>query len=144
MMLQVLDQLWREHLSALDHLRHGIHLRGYAQKDPKQEYKREAFSMFETLLYNFRAEVVRSCLTVQVQSADDILAAEAAQTEFLKQLETSLGDFSLPEDDNFLAKNNSDLSTNLVAPDASSHVSRNDPCPCGSGQKYKNCHGKIA
>ncbi|MES2207869.1 MAG: preprotein translocase subunit SecA [Pseudomonadota bacterium] len=144
MMLQVLDQLWREHLSALDHLRHGIHLRGYAQKDPKQEYKREAFSMFETLLYNFRAEVVRSCLTVQVQSADDILAAEAAQAEFLKQLETSLGEFSLPEEDNFLTKNNSDHNTNLVAPDAASHVSRNDPCPCGSGLKYKNCHGKIA
>lgn len=144
MMLQSLDQLWREHLAALDHLRHGIHLRGYAQKDPKQEYKREAFAMFETLLYNFRADIVRACLTVQVQSADDITAAENAQAEFLKQLELSLGEFALPGDDDASSPLNAENPIHTAALASSSRIARNDPCPCGSGLKYKSCHGKLA
>jgi preprotein translocase subunit SecA len=143
MMLQTLDQLWREHLSALDHLRHGIHLRGYAQKDPKQEYKREAFAMFEDLLYNFRADVVRACLTVQVESADDIRAAEEAQSAFLKHLELSLGEFNLPEEEApALERVPHQLKPEPI--ESSTRIARNDPCPCGSGQKYKNCHGKLS
>lgn len=141
MMLQSLDQLWREHLVALDHLRHGIHLRGYAQKDPKQEYKREAFEMFERLLYSFRADVVRGYLTIHVNSADDITAAEQAQSDFLKELELSLGQFSMPEENETPALTRPQVN---LATQEFDHVGRNEPCPCGSGLKYKNCHGKLA
>jgi preprotein translocase subunit SecA len=134
-MLQSLDSHWREHLAALDHLRQGIHLRGYAQKDPKQEYKREAFELFEGLLQTVRTEVTRMLMTVQVQSEEQIEEAEAPpQLENVQyhhaDYEEALANTAAPK---------AQLPTERHAP----KVGRNDPCPCGSGKKYKHCHGKL-
>ncbi len=134
-MLQSLDSHWREHLAALDHLRQGIHLRGYAQKDPKQEYKREAFELFEGLLQTVRTEVTRLLMTVQVQSEEQIEEAEAPpQLENVQyhhaDYEEALASTAAPK---------AQLPTERHAP----KVGRNDPCPCGSGKKYKHCHGKL-
>jgi preprotein translocase subunit SecA len=136
-MLQSLDTHWREHLAALDHLRQGIHLRGYAQKNPKQEYKREAFELFEGLLDTVRADVTRLLMTVQIRTEAQLEAAEAP-----------------PEVDNVqyhhagyeeaLAAANADRPVAAQPPaSAGPKVGRNDPCPCGSGKKYKHCHGKL-
>lgn len=134
-MLQSLDSHWREHLAALDHLRQGIHLRGYAQKDPKQEYKREAFALFSELLDTVKREVTRILMTVRLQSVADIEeAAEAMGEPFaLENIAYSHQD-QPPADENF-----SVASTNASFP----KVGRNDPCPCQSGKKYKHCHGKL-
>ncbi len=143
-MLQSVDTHWREHLSALDHLRQGIHLRGYAQKNPKQEYKREAFALFGQMLDLIKNEVVRTVMTVRIQTREEIDAAEAAlQASQIENLHFQHADFNpeaAPED--------------LLAPAASEQgdasvqmgykVGRNDPCPCGSGKKFKQCHGKLA
>jgi len=131
-MLQSLDSHWREHLAALDHLRQGIHLRGYAQKNPKQEYKREAFELFEGLLDLVRKEVTRIVFTVQIRSAEDVEeTAPHADVQNVQYQHTGY-DEALDEE---------------VAPQAADtgpKVGRNDPCPCGSGKKYKHCHGKLS
>ena len=144
-MLQSVDTHWREHLAALDHLRQGIHLRGYAQKNPKQEYKREAFELFGAMLDMIKNEVVRTIMTVRIQSREEIDAAEAAMAQsHIENLNFQHADFDPdagPEE--------------LLAPTAAPAVSaeegymgvkvgRNDPCPCGSGKKFKQCHGKLA
>ena len=127
MMLQSIDSHWREHLAALDLLRQGIHLRGYAQKNPKQEYKREAFDLFSIMLQGIRHEVTQILLTVSLQSEAD--------SEILDEPETIDNlQFSHPGYD---AISENDLTATLPA------AGRNDPCPCGSGKKYKHCHGKL-
>jgi preprotein translocase subunit SecA len=145
-MLQSMDTHWREHLSALDHLRQGIHLRGYAQKQPKQEYKREAFELFSSMLTAIKNEVTQITLTVQVRSQEDVQAVEPreelANVEFQHpgfESEFAEGEFARDE----LAE--------AAMPGAAKpferefpKVGRNDPCPCGSGKKYKQCHGKIS
>ena len=145
-LLQHLDSAWREHLAALDHLRQGIHLRGYAQKDPKQEYKREAFHLFESLLERVRDEVIALLMSVEVASEQEIAqAAEQAQAKAAatpKDLSFNHPDFNGQDDQD---------ATDDQAPTAASQtvrrefpkVGRNDPCPCGSGQKFKNCHGAL-
>ncbi|WP_306606231.1 preprotein translocase subunit SecA [Azonexus sp.] len=131
-MLQSLDSHWREHLAALDHLRQGIHLRGYAQKNPKQEYKREAFELFETLLDQVRKEVTRIVFTVQIRSPEDVEeTAPHADVSNVKYQHAGY-DEALAEEDEAQGGQN--------AP----KVGRNDPCPCGSGKKYKHCHGKLS
>ncbi len=137
-MLQVLDSHWREHLAALDHLRQGIHLRGYAQKNPKQEYKREAFELFAAMLDSIKLEVTRILLTVQVRSPEDYAALESAQEGVaLAGMAYQHPDLADLDDDD---EEETDGSTeeNVVK------VGRNDPCPCGSGKKYKHCHGRLA
>jgi preprotein translocase subunit SecA len=144
-MLQSVDSHWREHLAALDHLRQGIHLRGYAQKNPKQEYKREAFELFGQMLDMIKNDVVKQVMTVRIQSREEIDAADAAMLQsHVENVHYQHSDFNpnaAPED--------------LLAPDANDgsnepmlnvgiKVGRNDPCPCGSGKKYKQCHGKLA
>jgi len=148
-MLQSVDSHWREHLAALDHLRQGIHLRGYAQKNPKQEYKREAFELFGTMLDLIKNEVVRLVMTVRIQTREEIDAAEAAmQAAHLENVRYQHADFNpdaAPEE--LLAPNNSQagISTEIEAQlSLGVKVGRNDPCPCGSGKKYKACHGKLA
>ena len=128
-MLRSLDTHWREHLSALDHLRQGIHLRGYAQKDPKQEYKREAFELFDDLLSAVRREVTRVLMTVRIATPEEIAAAEAAaQPEALENVRYEHeGDTAAETGD-----------------DTYAGTGRNEPCPCGSGKKYKHCHGQLA
>ncbi len=134
-MLQSLDSHWREHLAALDHLRQGIHLRGYAQKNPKQEYKREAFELFETLLDLVRREVTRIVFTVQIRTPEDV--EETAPHADLQNIQYQHAGFDEGLDE--------DESGQAQAPgDNAPKVGRNDPCPCGSGKKYKHCHGKLS
>lgn len=135
-MLNALDQRWREHLAALDHLRQGIHLRGYAQKNPKQEYKREAFELFEALLNSVRGEVTRLLVTVQIRSEEQIEQV-AEEHPAVENVQYHHADY-----DEALAS----AATAKPQPveNALPKVGRNDPCPCGSGKKYKHCHGMLA
>ena len=123
-LLQVLDATWRQHITALDALRQGIYLRGYAQKQPKQEYKREAFSMFESLLDNVREQLCRVLMNVQIQMPEEAQAATERSEEMGAQRAQAA-----------TAKHEEAIDF--------SHVGRNDPCPCGSGKKYKDCHGRL-
>ena len=133
-MLQSLDTHWREHLAALDHLRQGIHLRGYAQKNPKQEYKREAFELFETLLDSVRVEVSRLLMTVQVRAEEVEETAPRAEVQNVQYHHADYDDVIGVADDE-------DGKPQPIH--AGPKVGRNDPCPCGSGKKYKQCHGKL-
>src|SRR5690625_1121696 len=144
-MLQSIDSQWRSHLAALDHLRQGIHLRGYAQRDPKQEYKREAFELFSDLLDRIRVDVIRLIMTVKVQSPEEVEQPEPQQTV----------NVSYHHSDYDTALSGEDAGSNPQAQQASAQqaaggdgqniprVGRNQPCPCGSGKKYKHCHGKL-
>jgi preprotein translocase subunit SecA len=136
-MLQSLDTHWREHLAALDHLRQGIHLRGYAQKNPKQEYKREAFELFEALLDSVRVEVNRLLMTVQVRAEEVEETAPRAEVQNVQYQHSDYADAAAPSDDD-------DVLKAVQAIHAAPKVGRNDPCPCGSGKKYKQCHGKLS
>ena len=145
-MLQVLDNAWKEHLAAMDHLRQGIHLRGYAQKDPKQEYKREAFEMFTSMLENVKHEVIGIVSKVQVRTEDEIKEMEEQNRPSVEM------QFNHAEAVSALTDESDDTAANQ-APEAGAlkpfvreaqKVGRNDPCPCGSGRKYKQCHGKLA
>ncbi|MCP5269471.1 MAG: preprotein translocase subunit SecA [Zoogloeaceae bacterium] len=137
-MLQSLDTHWREHLAALDHLRQGIHLRGYAQKNPKQEYKREAFELFEALLDAVRSDVTRLLVTVQVRNPEDV--EETAPHSEVQNVQYHHADY-----DEALGSKNSPADKETSPPaQAGPKVGRNDPCPCGSGKKYKHCHGKLS
>jgi preprotein translocase subunit SecA len=156
--LQMLDQQWREHLAALDHLRQGIHLRGYAQKQPKQEYKREAFELFGSLIDRVRADAVRILMNVRVQSQEEIqLAEQKIEQEAERRAEAARAQHASfaaavsaePADVEALT-----LPEPVDEPGApprmepvrrfGDKIGRNDPCPCGSGKKYKQCHGRIA
>jgi len=152
-MLQSVDTHWREHLAALDHLRQGIHLRGYAQKNPKQEYKREAFELFGSMLDQIKNEVIRTVMTVRIQTREEVEAAEAAmaaQAAHLENINFQHADFNpsaAPEE--LLAPSPTGTAAAPVAAEDHStymgvKVGRNDPCPCGSGKKFKQCHGKLA
>ncbi|QOY95396.1 preprotein translocase subunit SecA [Massilia sp. UMI-21] len=152
-MLQSLDTHWREHLAALDHLRQGIHLRGYAQKNPKQEYKREAFELFSAMLDMIKNEVIRTVMTVRIQTREEVEAAEAAMAAQLAHLENvnyQHADFNPSAAPEELLNPNPVRadSAPVAAEDHSTYmgvkVGRNDPCPCGSGKKFKQCHGRLA
>ena len=141
-MLQILDSLWKEHLAAMDYLRQGIHLRAYAQKQPKQEYKREAFQLFEELLEKVKFEVVKFLAQVQFQQSEDMDAIERKRRESEARAKM-----------NFQKTSANAMEESAAEPEEASHtpfvrrekkVGRNEPCPCGSGKKYKVCHGKLA
>jgi preprotein translocase subunit SecA len=134
--LQSIDTHWREHLSALDYLRQGIHLRGYAQKNPKQEYKREAFELFSHMLHVVKAEVTRILMNVSVQSEEDALQAAAALENQADRI--SHITYTHPNEDGSVSEDSLPEATSSMP-----RVARNDPCPCGSGQKYKACHGRL-
>jgi len=158
-LLQAVDTTWREHLAALDHLRQGIHLRGYAQKNPKQEYKREAFALFEQTLDRIRHDVTRVLMNVEVQSAEQVEQA-VPEAPALADVQYQHADFDAQaalsgEDPEVLALAAQQPSAPPAGASADSaaveqirrsepKVGRNDPCPCGSGKKYKQCHGKLA
>ena len=145
-LLQSIDTHWREHLSSLDYLRQGIHLRGYAQKQPKQEYKREAFELFGQLLDAVKNEVTRVLMNVRVQSSDQL--TDAAQQLEQEAENISNITYTAPtetgEVETVVDANTAHRKQAVSAQAAVPRVGRNDPCPCGSGQKYKNCHGKLA
>ena len=137
MLLQSIDTNWRGHLQALDHLRQGIHLRGYAQRDPKQEYKREAFVLFSDMLDRVRNDVVRVLMTVRVQTPEQV--EEPAEQEPPVNVRYHHSDYDA-------ALSGQDPGLDETAPAAAGavpKVGRNDPCPCGSGKKYKQCHGRL-
>lgn len=142
-MLQVLDMLWKEHLQVMDQLRQGIHLRAYANKNPKQEYKRESFALFEALLQRLKYEVVRFLSNVQVQRADEAAAIEQQRREAAAKqkmaFEHAGAKSSVLEADDQSAP----AATQQPVTRAQPKVGRNDPCPCGSGKKYKQCHGAL-
>lgn len=142
-MLQILDQRWKEHLATMDHLRQGIHLRAYAQKQPKQEYKRESFELFQDLLYNIKFDVVRMLSRMQIENPEEIEAQErrkrAAEQERMKYQHA---------DSSALSNEPQQPPPQEQKPETfvrdQPKVGRNEPCPCGSGKKYKQCHGKVA
>ncbi len=141
-MLQVLDSHWKEHLSAMDHLRQGIHLRGYAQKDPKQEYKREAFDMFAKMLQALMRDVIGILSKVEVRARDDVEALEEQRHREAARLQQEIHETSsalLNED-----PVSEPLATQTPVVRRGTKVGRNDPCPCGSGKKYKQCHGALS
>ncbi|RTL30689.1 MAG: preprotein translocase subunit SecA [Burkholderiales bacterium] len=137
-LLQSIDTHWREHLAALDYLRQGIHLRGYAQKNPKQEYKREAFELFGQLLDVVKMDVTRVLMTVQIRTQEEAQqAAEAIENQGESLVNVT---YTHPNEDGSVATETDQSTVAQAVP----RVGRNDPCPCGSGQKYKNCHGRLA
>jgi preprotein translocase subunit SecA len=140
-LLQVLDHQWKEHLAAMDYLRQGIHLRGYAQKNPKQEYKREAFELFTSMLDQIKRESVRVLTAVQVPSKEEIEAQEEARRQ---QAVEQLAKAQATHDETTAVADSSDQEmSDRPMPAVSHKVGRNEPCPCGSGKKYKQCHGRI-
>jgi len=141
-LLQSIDNHWREHLSSLDYLRQGIHLRGYAQKQPKQEYKREAFELFGQLLDQVKNEVTRVLMNMQIQSQQQI--DEAAQALESQAEKISNVTYTAPSETGEAYTYAGPSSEFDLAPQGLAKVGRNEPCPCGSGKKFKNCHGKLA
>ena len=160
MLLQTIDQHWREHLSALDYLRQGIHLRGYAQKNPKQEYKREAFELFSLMQERIRNDVTRVLMTVRIQSPEEAQQAEQSieqeQARNLERVNTTHADFAeaasaaqgADPESIALALQQAPAAEDRDVPQPmrrfGAKIGRNDPCPCGSGRKYKACHGRLA
>jgi preprotein translocase subunit SecA len=147
-MLQILDAHWREHLAALDHLRQGIHLRGYAQKNPKQEYKREAFELFGAMVESVKLEVIKTLTAVEIRTQDDIKPDDQSHVENVRPLHPTSAGAEEPEAE--YAGNGdvalAEAATKKKAQPVVRHaqkIGRNDPCPCGSGKKYKHCHGKL-
>lgn len=134
-LLQSIDTQWRGHLQALDHLRQGIHLRGYAQKDPKQEYKREAFELFSDMLDRVRDEVVKVLMTVRIQTPEQVEEA-AVEVPANSNVRFHHSDYDA-------ALSGEDPGLDEAAKGEVPRVGRNDPCPCGSGKKYKQCHGRL-
>ena len=153
-MLQVIDTQWREHLSAMDYLRQGIHLRGYAQKNPKQEYKREAFEMFQNLWSNIKHQIASLLISVQIQMNENVV--EESEPGNLDNLNTHAFQADAPNMEEILSQSQSELISEAFDPNDDENytpealtargliVHRNDPCPCGSGLRYKQCHGKLA
>ncbi len=140
-LLSTLDTNWREHLSALDHLRQGIHLRGYAQKNPKQEYKREAFELFGVLLETVKLEVTRTLMTVEIRSEEQVEEAAREQAPVVENVQ-----YQHPSYQEQAATGTDDAQPAAKAQPFVRHmgkIGRNDPCPCGSGKKYKHCHGRL-
>ncbi|MGL5453206.1 MAG: SEC-C metal-binding domain-containing protein, partial [Aeromonas sp.] len=138
-MLQTLDGLWKEHLAAMDHLRQGIHLRGYAQKNPKQEYKRESFDLFTQMLDTLKLDVVSVLSRVQVQEHD----VEVMEEQQRHQAEAMPRAYNHADGDSELATNMGEEAQVSFVRDEQK-IGRNDPCPCGSGKKYKQCHGQLS
>jgi preprotein translocase subunit SecA len=147
-LLQVLDQHWKDHLAAMDYLRQGIYLRGYAQKQPKQEFKREAFVLFQAMLEEVKAEVVQRLARIRIQNEAEVAAMEERQR--LEQERRAL-DFQHAETDTLTAASPAEVAVDEAVPDVQTpimrdepKVGRNEPCPCGSGKKFKQCHGRLA
>jgi preprotein translocase subunit SecA len=153
-MLQSLDKHWKEHLAAMDYLRQGIHLRGYAQKNPEQEYKREAFSLFQALLGGIKTEVVQDLARVHLPTAEELAELEAQQQRDAESMKLSFQHSEMDgltgemhQDPELAALNQAEEQRALQQQQANNpygNVSRNAPCPCGSGKKFKQCHGRLA
>jgi preprotein translocase subunit SecA len=150
-LLQVLDQYWKEHLAAMDYLRQGIYLRGYAQVQPKQEFKREAFILFQRMLEEVKTEVVRRLARIRIQSEAEVAAMEERQRQEaarraleFQHAESAGVAAALPQGTAIEAGAEAVPQPHAPVLRDQPKVGRNDPCPCGSGRKYKQCHGKLA
>jgi preprotein translocase subunit SecA len=144
-MLQSIDMHWREHLAALDHLRQGIHLRSYAQKNPKQEYKREAFQLFEGLLNTVKSEVTKITMLVQVRPQEELEAVEpVANVENVQYQHADFDEALANPQEDFSDEEKAQLASGAPIVREGVKIGRNDPCPCGSGKKYKQCHGSLS
>ncbi|MCB1740874.1 MAG: SEC-C domain-containing protein, partial [Gammaproteobacteria bacterium] len=159
LLLQILDQIWKEHLAAMDYLRQGIHLRGYAQKNPKQEYKREAFEMFSELLERFKFEVIGFISKIQVRAEQDVQQVEeqrrhTAPVNLIHEDSTAMALEEAPAEEFAVAAGGGArgavAAAGAVVTDGGApfvregrKIGRNEPCPCGSGKKFKQCHGKL-
>jgi preprotein translocase subunit SecA len=144
MVLQILDAHWREHLAALDHLRQGIHLRGYAQKNPKQEYKREAFELFGAMVEAVKLEVTKTLTAIEIRTQNDVPKPDdQSHVENVRQVHPSSVEAAQtePEENGEVAVAEAPKQRPVRV---GQKVGRNDPCPCGSGKKYKQCHGKLS
>ena len=145
MLLRVLDDLWKDHLATMDHLRHGIHLRGYAQKNPKQEYKRESFTLFQELLDSIRRDTIRVLSHVQIRREDPVEEEARLRREaeaMAQRMQFQHADASaMPVADEGAE---GDVAVAAAPVRVESKTGRNEPCPCGSGKKYKHCHGQIS
>jgi preprotein translocase subunit SecA len=145
--LQILDAHWREHLAALDHLRQGIHLRGYAQKNPKQEYKREAFELFGAMVEAVKLEVTKTLTAVQIRTQEDIKPDDESHVENVRPVHAS-SQAGLEAEPEYASNGDVAIAEAVTKKKpivrAGQKVGRNDPCPCGSGKKYKHCHGKLS
>ncbi|HSC76474.1 MAG TPA: preprotein translocase subunit SecA, partial [Pseudomonadales bacterium] len=141
-MLQVLDNLWKEHLASMDHLRQGINLRAYAQKNPKQEFQRESFELFKMLLDNIKSEVIRVLFHIRIASKEEIEAMEEQRRQEQENLQLKHAEVSALHGE---ASPDKEPVDNAAAPFVreGEKIGRNDPCPCGSGKKYKQCHGRL-
>ena len=151
LMLNVLDQTWKDHLARMDYLRQGIHLRGYAQKQPKQEYKRESFELFTELLERVKREVTQLLARVRIRSEDEVTALEEedrrrmeAQAGAMQFQHADMGGYAADEDAGAASAANFGAGATSAATKNGPKVGRNDPCPCGSGKKYKQCHGQLS
>ena len=144
-MLQVLDTLWKEHLQTMDNLRQGIHLRGYAQKNPKQEYKRESFELFQHLLSNIKIDIIKVLSHVQIQMPEEMAEQEELRRQKLQEQQMNFEHQSTSATDQADSGQSTELEQE-AAPFVreGEKVGRNSPCPCGSGKKYKQCHGKLS
>ncbi|HQW81029.1 MAG TPA: preprotein translocase subunit SecA [Pseudomonadota bacterium] len=143
-LLRVLDTQWRDHLANMDYLRQGIHLRGYAQKQPKQEYKREAFELFTQMLDRVKQETVTILARVRVQSEDEVTRMDQQQQAQARQQQQSMA-FQHPDTGSYGVDEEAEQAQAMAAAAANlPKVGRNDPCPCGSGKKFKQCHGQLA
>ena len=139
-MLTVLDQSWKEHLARMDYLRQGIYLRGYAQKQPKQEYKKEAFELFSEMLEHVKREVVQLLARVRIRSEEEVAAMEALERQ-QAEARMRMSQFQHQDNGGYSAD---EEAAQVQAAVASPQVGRNDPCPCGSGKKFKHCHGQLS
>jgi preprotein translocase subunit SecA len=143
-LLRVLDTQWRDHLANMDYLRQGIHLRGYAQKQPKQEYKREAFELFSQMLDRVKQETISILARVRLQGEDEVARMEQQQQAQARQQQQAMA-FQHPDTGNYGVEEEAEQAQAMAAAAANlPKVGRNDPCPCGSGKKFKQCHGQLA
>jgi len=151
LMLRVLDQQWKDHLASMDYLRQGIHLRGYAQKKPEQEYKRESFEMFASMIERFKAEFIKMLARVHFQTEDEVRVLEEEQQRALAQQQRNMqfqhespGDYGVLDESLDVRAGEARAAGGVPVVRGGPKVGRNEPCPCGSGKKFKNCHGQIA
>ena len=141
-MLQILDQKWKEHLASMDHLRQGIHLRAYAQKQPKQEFKRESFELFQNLLFDIKFELIRMLSRMQIESPKEVEAQERQRrAEAAKRMNFEHSKAQDMGAENMPARSADPKGETFVRNQPK--VGRNEPCPCGSGRKFKQCHGTV-
>jgi preprotein translocase subunit SecA len=142
-MLSVVDNAWKEHLASMDYLRQGIYLRGYAQKQPKQEFKRESFELFSEMLDRIKSEVVQMLARIRIRSEDEVTAMEAEQQ---RAAESQRLQFQHADAQQLGLGGDTAAAEPVIAPvlNDGPKVGRNDPCPCGSGKKYKHCHGQLS